>query len=105
MYWALSGLGPSFKSISYYWIKDVYKISQVQYGFLITLNTIAMLISVAIYQTFLKQYEMKTLTYAATIIGLAYTSIDLLQIFRYNIEWGVSDMTILIFSSSVLSSV
>ena len=48
---------------------------------------------------------MRTLTYASAGIGIIYTVIDLFQIFRYNIEWGISDMAILVFGSTVMSSI
>jgi len=54
---------------------------------------------------FLKGYEMRTLTYIGLGLAVFGLTIDLLQIFRYNIEWGISDMVVLCFGSSVIYSI
>ena len=64
-----------------------------------------MLIGVAVYQNYLKQYEMRTLQYFGLIFAVIGLVMDLIQIFRYNIAWGISDMVFLSFSSLVLSTI
>ena len=48
---------------------------------------------------------MRTLTYASALITLAYSTLDLFQIYRYNIAWGIPDMTILCITSIIESAI
>jgi len=50
LYWILAGFIPQFGTFNYYLVKDVYKITQIQYGILIIIGTGAMLLGVALYQ-------------------------------------------------------
>lgn len=64
-----------------------------------------MLAGTLIYQMFLGGYEMRQLTYIGLALGVFSTFIDLWQILRINIEWGISDMVVLCFGSSVIYAV
>ena len=68
-------------------------------------STLTMLVGVAIYQSCLKNVEMRTLTYASTLITICYSFIDLAQIYRYNIAWGIPDMYVLLFTASIDSAI
>ena len=105
LFWVLVGLIPSFSGMDYYWMKDVYKITQVQYGTLNIVASFSMIAGTYIYQRYLKEKEMKTLFYISTLISVFGLCVNLFQIFRINIKWGISDMTVLLFGSSVLSAV
>jgi len=48
---------------------------------------------------------MRTLTYFGCFIGVIGLLIDLFQVFRWNLAWGISDMTVLCFGSTVLSTI
>jgi len=48
---------------------------------------------------------MRQLTYIGLGLGVFALTVDLWQILRYNIAWGISDMFVLCFGSSVIYSV
>ena len=48
---------------------------------------------------------MRTLTYFGCFIGLIGLLIDLFQVFRWNLALGISDMAVLCFGSTVLSTI
>ena len=91
LYWFLHGLEPLFSGFSYYFMMDVYKLDSVQYGSLITISSFTMLAGVLIYNQWLKGYEMRTLLYWVNGIGIFLGLIDLWQVKRYNLEYGISD--------------
>ena len=104
-FWFFVALEPSLGASSYFLITDVYGISDTQYGVLVSLSTVSMLLGIAMYQAFLRQYEMRTLQYVSIVLGLFSNTIDLLQFNRVNIKWGISDMVMLSFGSVVINSV
>lgn len=48
---------------------------------------------------------MRTLFYISTLVSVFGSCVNLFQIFRINIKWGISDMTVLLFGSSVMSAI
>jgi len=78
---------------------DVYKLDSVQYGSLITLSSITMLAGVLIYNQFLKEYEMRTLLYWVNGLGVILGLVDLWQVKRYNLEYGISDYKLICFGT------
>lgn len=77
LFWVLRGLQPSFGSYQYFQFKEVYKLTQVEYGTLTTLGTISMLIGVWMYQKFFKDTEMRTLQYYCNFLTIGSLFINL----------------------------
>jgi len=69
---------PQFSGVSYFLVKDIYNISEIQYGILSVLGTIGMLAGVAIYQLCFKTYEFRTLCYISLALGTFSQIVDLL---------------------------
>lgn len=99
LYWFFHGLEPIFGGFSYFYMMDVYKLDSVQYGSLITLSSITMLAGVLIYNQFLKEYEMRTLLYWVNGLGVVLGLVDLWQVKRYNLEYGISDYKLICFGT------
>jgi len=104
LYWLLVGIMPSFSGVSYFLIKDVYKISDLQYGILSVISTLSMLFGVAIYQMWFVKYDFRTLCYISLAVGILSNFVDLLQFNRVNIEYGISDMALICFGSGVIGT-
>ena len=49
LFWLLSGLKPTFSGLQYYQIKDVYNISEAEYGNLGVISAFAILFGVIVY--------------------------------------------------------
>jgi hypothetical protein len=63
-----------------------------------------MLLGVALYQLKFKEYEVRNMFYANTFLGMAALLVELFQVKRFNIDFGISDMSFLIFSTIPVSS-
>jgi hypothetical protein len=63
-----------------------------------------MLTGTFIYQMYLKSYELRTLIYINFVLGIFSIGVELFQIFRFNLSFGISDMAMLCFGSSVLAA-
>lgn len=74
-------------------------------GQLVVLSTIGFLSSFGMYQMFFKGYELRTMYYVASVITLVGMFIDLWQVYRYNIKYGISDFTLICFGSVVLGTI
>ena len=85
-------------------MKEVYKLTQVEYGALTTLSTISMLIGVGMYQRWFRSTEMRTLQYYCNSLGIMVLCIDIFQVLRHNLVLGIPDMALLVFSGTVLDS-
>ena len=86
-------------------MKEVYKIDQIQLSRLAVLGSLSFLCSFGIYQAFFKKNELRTNTYIAQTIIFGSMFIDLWQVYRCNLEYGISDYMVICFSSVVVSTV
>jgi hypothetical protein len=77
LFWLLLGLAPTFSGIQYTVIKDVYKISDVEYSIMSTFTTGAILVSSILYQNFFAHMEVKRLQYWAYGLTLLASFLDL----------------------------
>ena len=102
LYWMLSGLKPKFQGLYFYQLRDVYGIDQGQYGQLGMIAAFSIVFGSITYQAFLKEKEMRTLTYAYAFCGILINSVNYLQAKRYNLDAGVSDMALLSVGSGFM---
>lgn len=91
LFFIFSGMKPKFEGMNYIMMKEVYKISQVEIGALILLAAILLFFSIILFQVYLKNYEMRTLTWYGVTLMVCVSIIELFQVFRFNIQWGISD--------------
>lgn len=105
IYWLVAGLSPSFGTADYNQMKTVYEITVTQQGYLKIAGTFSLLTGIFMYQLFFKGFEFKTLSYISVCIGFFGSAIDLIQIFRLNLQIGIPDFAILLFGSTVLASI
>lgn len=82
---------PKFEGMNYIMMKEVYKLSQVEIGILILLAAILLFVSIILFQVYFKNYEMRTLTWYGVTLMVCVSILELFQVFRFNIEWGISD--------------
>ena len=85
-------------------IMDVYKISAEQYGYIIVVGSFVSVFGIFIYQTFLKNFEFRHLSYASLVIGIFLNTVSLMQAFRLNLKVGISDFTTLCFSGIIFNA-
>jgi hypothetical protein len=90
--------------MTYFQISNVYGIDQEYYGYLGGIGSVSLLVGVIIYHRYLTGFEMRTLQYANAILSLLTLGVDLLQVFRFNVKWGISDFIVLCFGSGVFGS-
>ena len=69
-----------------------------------TISTLAMLSGVAIYQRFFKDHEMRTLQYYCNFLSILSLGVDLAQVFRVNLDYGISDMVVLCFGNAIFGA-
>jgi hypothetical protein len=104
LFWLLWGLAPTFSGISYTLMKDVYKISDLEYGIIATVSTFAMLFGVYLFQNHFSAYPFRTLARIACWILLGSCIIDLAMFLRLNIAVGIPDIVLLMLGSGPISS-
>lgn len=61
LFWLLMGTTPSFGAADYLMVKQVFKLTQVQYSWLYVTSTVTLLIGIFIYQAFFKKWEFRHL--------------------------------------------
>lgn len=102
LFWVLRAFTPNFSSYDYFQMTHVYGVDNEFYGYLSTVSAVTGLVGVLLYSRFFSKYEMRNLQYVMSMIRIFSFAIDYCQINRYNLQWGISDYSILFFGTSFL---
>ena len=102
LFFILSGARPKFEGMSYIMMKEVYMLTQVQIGIMILLGAVLLFLSIIMFQAFFKRFEMRTLMYYVATLMTVVSSLELFQVFRMNIEYGISDFQWILMGETVV---
>ena len=104
VFWLAVGITPSFGGIGYFQIIDTYQITDIEYGYIVSMSTFTLLLGTVLYKILFSKFECRTCTRIAYAIDVFSLFIDLFQAYRINIKMGISDMTVIMFSSAITGS-
>ena len=93
-------LVPNFGAFDYYFMLDVVGITQFQYSMISVLHYFCMFIGSYLFKRWLKDFEVRTLT-IEVFLGLLCAPFTLMFVTRYNLEYGISDGFIIIFTDII----
>ena len=94
-------LVPSFGSFGYYFMLDVVKISKFTYSMLTVLGFFCLFIGTMIYKRWFKDREYKGLIMMDALISILLAPLSFIFVLRLNLEWGIPDMYLIIFTDVV----
>ena len=94
-------LVPSFGSFGYYFMLDVVKISKFTYSMLTVLGFFCLFVGTLIYKRFFMEKEYKNLIMMDALISIMLAPLSFIFILRINLEWGIPDMFLIIFTDTV----
>jgi hypothetical protein len=94
-------LVPSFSSFGYYFMMDVAKVSQFSYSMLGLVGYVCLFIGTWLFQTYFKNYEMRTLILLDTCVSIVFAPLSFMFVFRTNIKWGIPDLPLVVFTETV----
>ena len=104
LFYILLGLTcPILMNFMYYFKLEV-GVSQFSYQMIGVLGGVYLVIAVMIYQTFLQQYESRTLIRLTLSLYIASGIADLGFVLRWNVSLGIADTTWLIFGSTAIEN-
>lgn len=63
-----------------------------QLGILGVTITIFSWLGITVYQLFLSHHSWRSIYVVTTLLGAAFSTLQLLLIFRINVKWGISDL-------------
>lgn len=92
---------PSFGTFGYYFMLDVVELSKFTIAILGVLGYACLMIGSSVYSCGLNKKEFKTLYIYSILVGLAFSPMSLLFVFRKNVEYGLPDMFVIIFTDVV----
>ena len=94
-------LVPNFGSFGYYFMLDVVKISKFAYSMLTVLGFFCLFIGTLIYKRYFRDKEYRNLIMMDALISIMLAPISFIFVLRLNIEWGIPDMALIIFTDVV----
>ena len=94
-------LVPSFGSFGYYFMLDVVKISKFTYSMLTVLGFFCLFLGTLIYKRFFMEKEYRNLIMMDALISILLAPISFIFILRLNVQWGIPDMLLIIFTDTV----
>ena len=94
-------LVPSFGSFGYYFMLDVVKISKFTYSMLTVLGFFCLFIGTLIYKRYFMEKEPKNLIMMDALISILLAPLSFIFILRLNLQWGIPDMFLIIFTDTV----
>lgn len=107
MFCIVTGLfAPSFGSFGYFFTMDVIGLTKFTYAMLTVLGFGSLLFGTQLYRFWGKDYEYRSLILINVGIDLLLAPLSFILIFRINVEWGIPDLGIIIFtelSNGILS--
>jgi len=92
---------PSFSSFGYFFMLDVVELSKFTYSMLTVLGFFCLLIGSALYTKYFKEKEFRMLIICEMIIGLIFAPFSFMFIFRLNVQYGIPDLALIIFTDVV----
>ena len=102
LYLVLYGLvSPSFGSFGYFFMLDVVELSKFTYSMLTVLGFFCLLIGSALYTKYFKEKEFRSLIIMEMIIGLIFAPFSYMFILRINVQYGIPDLALIIFTDTV----
>ncbi len=96
---------PSYYDPFFYFITNELKINATDLGKISFFSTIAILIAILVYKTYMKNFNFKNMIIIGTIISFFISFACFLLVLRVNIKMGISDFWLLLFTNSFLSMV
>jgi len=105
IYFLLDGLtNPSFADFSYFFLMNVIGISKFMFAMITLIGQVCSVIGVIIYTMFLRKVEVRWVLFWNVVINVIGSFLNYCFAMRWNLEWGVSDMTFIIFSDVVFGA-
>ena len=102
LYLILYGLvSPSFSSFGYFFMLDVVELSKFTYSMLTVLGFFCLLIGSALYTKYFKEKEFRNLIIMEMVIGLIFAPFSYMFILRINVDYGIPDLALIIFTDTV----
>ena len=92
---------PSFSSFGYYFMLDVIKLSKFTYSMLTVLGFVCLFIGTSLYKAYFKEFEYRNLIVIEMIIGLIFAPFSYMFILRINLDYGIPDLALIIFTDTV----
>lgn len=92
---------PSFGSFGYYFMLDVVKLSKFTIAMLGVLGYFCLLVGSSLYQYGFHKMEFRTLTLYGILLGIIFAPMSMLFVLRKNVEYGMPDLFVIIFSEVV----
>ena len=92
---------PSFGSFGYYFMLDVVQLSKFTYSMLTVIGFFCLLIGTSLYKAFFKEFEYRNLIIFETIIGIVFAPLSYLFVLRINLDYGIPDLFLIIFTDVV----
>ena len=72
----MRGLKPVFDGLDYIQVKEVYGVSDFQYGYITFVASFTFVVSIVLYNRFFKHLEMRFLYFIATLFKVALGSLE-----------------------------
>ena len=102
LYLLLYGLVvPSFSSFGYFFMLDVVELSKFTYSMLTVLGFFCLLIGSALYTKYFKNYEFRSLILMEMVVGLVFAPFSYMFVLRLNVQYGIPDLALIIFTDTV----
>jgi len=95
---------PSFDSFEYFFYMDILNISMWTYSMLGVMSFGAMLIGTQIYSIWFCGFEYRTMIIIDALISMLIQPMKYILVFRLNIKWGLPDLALIMFSSTVMEA-
>ena len=102
LYLVLYGLVvPSFGAFGYFFMLDVVELSKFTYSMLTVLGFFCLLIGSTLYTKYFKEKEYRNLIVLEMVIGLIFAPFSYMFILRINVDYGIPDLALIIFTDVV----
>ncbi len=92
---------PSLGSFGYYFMMDVIGLSKFTYSMLTVLGFFGLLLGTQAYHKWFQEWEFRTLVFIEVAIDLFLAPIQFMLIFRLNVDWGIPDISLILFTEAV----
>lgn len=104
IYLLVSGsIVPDFSSFGYYFMLDVLGITKFTYSMLAVIGFGCLLIGTQLFNRYFKDTEYRKLILSNFALTVLLTPLSFILVLRLNVDWGIPDMALIVFSDVVLS--
>merc|ERR1711894_205329 len=79
---------------------DVVQVSKFSYSMLTVLGYFCMIVGTNLFNTYLKEKEYRHLILMNAALSLIMAPIEMMYILRWNLDYGIPDLAILIFDET-----